>query len=276
MKTNDASPPAAPGEPAWDTSSHEDFYRYYEKQSLSEATLERFRATTDVLLRLYGPADPPRALDILDVGCGAGAQAKFWLTGGHRYWGIDINQPLISLAQERARREGLAARFDVGTATALPFADASMDICVLPELLEHVRDWEACVEEAVRVLRPRGLIYVNTSSRLCPVQQEFNLPLYGWYPGALKKYFEKRAVTDWPAVANFAKYPAVNWFSFYQLRDYLGARGFDSWDRFDIMQTDGRGAVPRAVLSLVRSAAPLRFLGQVLTPYTLLIARKVA
>jgi len=225
---------------------------------------------------MYGAVDPPQALDVLDVGCGAGAQAKFWLTGGHHYWGIDINQPLIELAQERARREGLAARFDVGTATALPFPDASMDICVLPELLEHVQDWEACVSEAVRVLRPRGLIYVNTSSHLCPVQQEFNLPLYGWYPGPLKKYFEKRAVTDWPAVANFAKYPAVNWFSFYQLRDYLGARGFESWDRFDIMQSEGHGAVTRAVLSLVRGAPLLRFLGHMLTPYTLLVARKSA
>lgn len=258
-----------------DTSSHSDFYRYYETQSLSDATLERFRSTTQSLLGLYGTGNQHRSLQILDVGCGAGAQARFWLGSGHHYCGIDINRPLIELARERARREGLDARFEVGTATALPLDDRTIDICVLPELLEHVQDWQACLDEALRVMRPGGLVYINTSSRLCPVQQEFNLPLYSWYPGAIKRYFERRAVTDWPAVANFAKYPAVNWFSFYQLSHYLRARGFESWDRFDMAKSSSNSGLRRIVLRIVTSIAPLRFLGHLFTPYTLLVARKL-
>lgn len=276
MKTDQSTEVAASAGETWDTSSHQDFYAYYEKQSLSPKTLERFRATTEVLLRLYGNDLSGKTLDVLDVGCGAGSQAKFWLDAGHRYWGIDINRPLIELARERSRREGLAAQFEVGSATSLPYADSTMDVCVLPELLEHVKDWQGCVNEAVRVLRPHGLIYINTSSRLCPVQQEFNLPMYGWYPSRLKQYFERRAVTDWPAVANFAKYPAVNWFTFYQLRDYLGTLGFSSWDRFDIIQTAGRSPVQRLLLTLTRGVAPLRLLAHMLTPYTLVVARKAA
>lgn len=263
-----------PEPPAWDTSSHEDFYQYYEKKSLSPATLERFRATTDTLLRLFGEIDSGRALDVLDIGCGAGAQARFWLENKHHYWGIDINQPLITLAQERARRGGLDARFEVGSATALPYADASMDVCVLPELLEHVQDWQGCINEAVRVLRPHGLLYISTSNKLCPVQEEFNLPFYSWYPGPLKKYVERRAVTDWPAVANHAKYPAVNWFTFFQLEDYLRARSLDAWDRFNITESEGKSAIQKAALAILRNIAPLRFLGHVLTPYTILVARK--
>lgn len=264
----------ASDQPNWDTGSHEDFYHYYEKKSLSPTTMERFRATTDTLLRLYGTPEAGRALDVLDIGCGAGAQAKFWLENHHHYWGVDINQPLIGLAQERARRDGLDARFEVATATDLPYSDASMDVCVLPELLEHVKDWEGCVNEAVRVLRPRGLIYISTSNKLCPLQEEFNLPFYSWYPSALKQYFERRALTDWPAVANFAKYPAVNWFTFFQLRDYLRARSFDSWDRFQLAQSEGKSALHRTALTLLRNVEPLCFLGHVLTSYTLLIARK--
>ena len=274
MLIDESSAPASQNEPAWDTTSHEDFYRYYEKQSLSPATLARFRSTTDMLIRLFECVDSEQKLDVLDVGCGAGAQAKYWLDRDHRYWGIDINQPLIELARERARREGLTARFEVGSATSLPFADGSMDICVMPELLEHVQDWQSCVNEAVRILRPRGLLYIDTSSRLCPVQQEFNLPLYSWYPGAIKRYVERRAVTDWPAVANFAKYPAVNWFTFFQLRDYLRARGFDSSDRFDIAQMIGKGTAKKMVLSIILSIPMLRLLGHMLTPGTSLVARK--
>jgi len=258
----------------WDTSSHEDFYKYYEQQSLSPQTLERFRLTTEMLLRQRQGAAAKTALNILDVGCGAGSQSRFWLERGHHYSGLDINAPLIQLARRRAEIEQLDASFEVGTATALPWADASMDVCLLPELLEHVQDWESCVKEAIRVLRPDGLLYINTSNRLCPIQQEFNLPAYSWYPAPLKRHFERRAVTDKPALVNFAKYPAVNWFSFYQLRKYLDERGLDSLDRFDIVDLASKSGTGRAVFKAMRSSAPLRLIGQMITPYTLVVARK--
>ncbi len=261
-------------QPAWDTSSHEDFFKYYEKQSLSPKTMDRFRTTTETLLRIFAREGREGALDVLDIGCGAGAQGQLWLERGHRYRGIDINQPLIQLAQERARQQHLNAEFKVGSATQLPFANASMDVCLLPFLLEHVVAWEACIDDALRVLRPGGLIYISTTSSLCPSQDEFNLPGYGWYPRPLKRYFEHRAVTDWPAVVNYAKYPAVNWFSVYQLGGYLAARGCTVLDRFDLMDGRSKGALARFVLAVLRGIGPARFFGHVLTPYTLVVGRK--
>lgn len=266
-----AAPLTADG---WDTSSHEDFFKYYEQQSLSARTMERFRAISHAVLRQLPSSAAQQQLDVLDIGCGAGAQSQFWLEGGHRYWGVDINEPLIDLARQRALRLKLQARFDVGTATALPFADQSMDVCLMPELLEHVADWQSCVNEAIRVLRPRGLLYLSTTNKLCPVQDEFNLPLYGWYPGWLKRYFERRAVTDWPAVVNHAKYPAVNWFSFFGLRRHLAPHGFVCLDRFDLIDISTKGALVRAIFLAIRSVPPLRWLAHVATPYTELVARK--
>ena len=195
----------------------------------------------------------------------------FWDDRGHRYAGLDINEPLVRLARERAVEQGRTARFEVGSATALPFADASFDVCLMPELLEHISDWQTCVDEAVRVLRPGGVIYISTSNRLCPKQQEFNLPAYSWYPGFAKRYFERRAVTDWPAVANYAKYPAVNWFSFYQLRRVLAARGFASSDRFDFMRLDDKPSAARLIVKALRALPPLRLLGHMLTPDTTIV-----
>ena len=258
----------------WDTGSHEDFYKYYEQQSLSPATMERFRKASETMLRVYGPLADGRKLDVLDIGCGAGAQSRFWIQGGHRYWGVDINEPLIQLARQRAAELGFQARFDVGSATALPCGDETVDICQMPELLEHVADWQGCLNEAVRVLRPGGLLYVSTSNKLCPKQDEFNLPFYSWYPSSLKRYYEHRAVTDRPDIANYAKYPAVNWFSAYGLRSYLEPKGFRCFDRFDLIDAASKGTVARMVLSVVRNLPPLRVLGHIATPYTLLIARK--
>lgn len=259
---------------AWDTGSHENFFKFYEQQSLTPETLERFRVACQTLLRIYGPLPQGRQLDILDIGCGAGTQSRFWTQCGHRYRGIDINEPLVQLARRRAEEQGIIPCFDVGSATELPCGDETVDICLLPELLEHVADWQGCLNEAIRVLRPGGMIYINTSSKLCPKQQEFNLPFYGWYPHRLKRYFEHRAVTDRPDLANYAKYPAVNWFSVYGLRGYLEPQGFQCLDRFDLIDTTGKGTLARLLLFLLRTLPPLRLCGHMATPYTLVVARK--
>ncbi len=273
MNPEPAAPPAVPE--GFDTSSHEGFYEYYKKQSESAATLQRFADTAEVVMRVHrGAGGKEGTLDVLDIGCGAGAQSPFWAGKGHRYRGVDINAPLIQLAQQRAAERRSGAMFQVASATALPFADASFDICLVPELLEHIEDWSSCLSEAARVLRPGGVMYISTSNWMCPVQDEFNLPGYSWYPAFVKRYVVRRARTDWGAVANFAKYPAVHWFSFYRLRRFLAARGFESFDRFDIMRTEGKSAPARALVGLIRKLPPLRLLGHVLTPYTIVVARR--
>lgn len=268
------TPPAADTQ-GFDTGSHESFYEYYKKQSLSPAAMQRFGAIAEVVLRVRGDLPAGTRLAVLDVGCNAGTQCQFWVDRGHDYTGIDINAPLVRLAKERAAESGRAnARFEVASATQLPFADASFDVCLMPELLEHIDDWEACLKEAVRVLRPGGVVYISTSNWLCPKQQEFNLAGYSWYPGFVKRYLEQRARTDWPEVANFAKYPAVHWFSYYQLKRWFAARGLSSADRFDVMRLDDKPALARALVKVLRWLPPLRLLGHVATPYTVLVAKR--
>ena len=252
----------------WDTGSHEGFYAYYEQQSLSPATFERFKATRDTLLRLKArqhDTDYTDSLDILDIGGGAGTQGALWSEAGHSYVGIDINEPLITLAKKRAAEHGPNLGYEVGSATELPFPDASFDVCVMPELLEHVPPWEDCLREAIRCLRPGGLIYISTNNTLCPIQQEFNLPLYSWYPKTLKRHFERRAVTDWPELVNYAKYPAVNWFSFYSLRKYLRKRGFNAFDRFDLIDDKEKSGLQKLALNAIKLLPPLRLLAHMAT-----------
>ena len=258
---------------ALDHSSHTEFYDYYAKQSLTDAARERFRAIRDTVLRVSSPAGN-RVFDVADIGCGAGTQSLLWAELGHHVHGLDINQPLLELARQRANDARCSIEFRIGSAVALPWNDESMDICLAIELLEHVQDWQACVREFTRILRPGGVLFMTTSSRLCPLQQEFNLPLYSWYPSPIKRYCERLAVTTHPQLANYAKYPAIHWFCFYQLKRQLARRGFDSLDRFDLINTRQKGMVARGIVKSIRNVPPLRFLGHLATPGTTILSTK--
>jgi 2-polyprenyl-6-hydroxyphenyl methylase/3-demethylubiquinone-9 3-methyltransferase len=174
---------AAPaGHAAWDHSTHENFYDYYAEESASEEALGRMRRVRDHILRVMG-SRRPKVLEVADIGCGAGTQSRVWAEAGQKVHALDVNQPLVELGRKRAAEAGYDIDFRVGSATALPWADESMDVCIALELLEHVSDWQSCIREFTRILRPGGALFFTTTSWLCPRQAEFNLPLYSWYPG---------------------------------------------------------------------------------------------
>ncbi len=264
-----------PGGAVWDHSAHEKFYEYYAKESESPETRRRFCSLRDTVLRMLAKTNSvPHPLDVADIGCGAGTQCLLWAEMGHRVHGIDVNQALLDLAKERAACAGHSADLRLGSAVALPWADESMDVCLAIELLEHVADWQACLSEAVRVLRRGGALLLTTTNWLCPTQEEFNLPLYSWYPAPLKRYCKRLARTTRPQLANYAKYPAVNWFSFYSLRAWLGEKGFQCFDRFDATDVSNKSVWARWIISALRAVPLLRWLGHVATPGTILLAIK--
>jgi ubiquinone/menaquinone biosynthesis C-methylase UbiE len=258
----------------WDHSTHDEFYDYYARASQSDKALERFRRIKDVILRIRGNGQGDRVLHVADIGCGAGTQSLIWSQAGHSVHALDINERLLQLGRERARSAGSEIDFRLGSATDLPWPDGSMDVCIVLELLEHVAEWQACLDEFVRILRPGGVLFLTTTNRLCPLQEEFNLPLYSWYPSILHRHFERLALTSRPELANFAKYPAVHWFTFYQLRAYLRARGFVSMDRFEMMDLSGKNVPARFLVKTMRAVSLLRLIGQFCTSGTRILAIK--
>lgn len=249
-----------------------EFVAYYARQS---QTPEAQRRSQRIFEMVTAALDRPgETLDVVDIGCGPGAQSMIWALAGHRVRGLDVNKALLDLAQSRAEEAGLAIEFLEGSADALPFPDASADVCLAPELLEHVPDWQSCLREFSRILRPGGVVYVSTTNRLCPIQQEYKLPLYSWYPKPLKRRYERLAVTTRRELVNHATYPAVHWFTFYELRDFLQREGVKSFDRFDLVDTAEQGMLGRFMVKALRTAPPLRWAGHVLTPYSSVLGVK--
>ena len=88
---------------SFDHGSDPNFLAYYEKASLSEATLQRFRNVRDKSLALLAArgCDTTR-LRVADIGCGAGTQSILWAELGHSVTGLDVNAPLVDVARRRA------------------------------------------------------------------------------------------------------------------------------------------------------------------------------
>lgn len=104
---------------------------------------------------LVPPATGPGAV-LLDAGCGGGLLAPHLQGKGYRHIGLDLRESGLTLAAYRGIR---AVRGDV---TAIPLATGSADVVVAGEILEHVTDLPATVAELCRVLKPGGLLVLDT------------------------------------------------------------------------------------------------------------------
>ena len=265
--------------PAWEHSTHQAFFEYYRDESVSEQAFERFKSirktVLSVLAKEHGEGvDTLPTLDVADIGCGAGTQSVLWAELGHSVHGLDVNEPLIELARQRTGDMGITAQFHVGTATDLPWENNSMDVCIMPELLEHVPDWRKVLDECSRILRPRGVLFLTTTNKLSPLQEEFRLPLYSWYPKPVKRYCEHLARTTHPKLAGYATYPAVNWFTYYQLRRELGVRGLESKDKFETMDSSDSSVLKGTLISAIQHITPLKWIALAALPYCSVIAIK--
>jgi 2-polyprenyl-6-hydroxyphenyl methylase / 3-demethylubiquinone-9 3-methyltransferase len=101
------------------------------------------------------PATTPGAI-LLDVGCGAGLLAPHLAGKGYVHVGVDLRRSSLNLAAAHG------VRVIQGDVTALPVASASADVVVAGEILEHVTDVPATVAEVCRVVKPGGLVVLDT------------------------------------------------------------------------------------------------------------------
>lgn len=95
---------------------------------------------------------------MLDVACGAGQIAIPAARAGVRVTGVDIASNLVEQARDRARAEGVDARFDEGDAEALPYGDAEFDLVVSLIGAMFAPRPDRVAAELLRVCRPGGRI----------------------------------------------------------------------------------------------------------------------
>jgi len=101
---------------------------------------------------------------VLDAGCGTGYGSAELARLADSVVGADIAADAVDYAREHYRLPNL--RFEQASCTALPHPEASFDLVVAFEVIEHLADWREMLRESRRLLAPGGQFVVSTPNRL--------------------------------------------------------------------------------------------------------------
>lgn len=123
--------------------------------------------------RLGGRTD----LRVLDIGCGSKPYLPLLAVKASTYRGLDAEPgPVVD---------------DIGRVEALPYDDASFDVVLCTQVMEHVEDPAQAAAEIGRVLAPGGLALVSTHGVFLfhPDPPEGGQDLWRWTHTGLAKVF---------------------------------------------------------------------------------------
>ena len=131
----------------------------------------------------------PAGRTLLDVGGGPGYFAAAFVDAGLRYIGVEPNPTEMHAGPAGADRHTTYVR---ASGVALPFADASVDICLSSNVAEHLPQPWRLGREMLRVTRPGGLAVLSYTVWLGPFGgHEMGLSHYLGGARAAERYTRK-------------------------------------------------------------------------------------
>ena len=105
-----------------------------------------------------------RAATVLEAGVGEGYGAALLAGVARRVVGLELDGPTAAHVARRYGADGVdVVRADL---QSLPLPDASADVVVTLQVIEHLWDQPGFLRECARVLRPGGRLHCSTPNRL--------------------------------------------------------------------------------------------------------------
>jgi len=182
---------------------------------------------------------------VLDVACGEGYGSAMLSQSAASVTGVDISAEAVRHAANTYHLHN-NLRYQEGSVTALPFADAAFDVVVSFETIEHLAEQEEMLAEIRRVLRPDGIVVISSPNR----------PVYTEESGEHNEFHVKELdFVEFDTLLK-ARFPAVKYFG---QRIHMGSviqslHGGDS--AYRAWRDDGRDVLPQTGAM----AAPVYFM----------------
>jgi ubiquinone/menaquinone biosynthesis C-methylase UbiE len=135
-----------------------------EKHQLIDA--KEFRTKEEQVLHMMHSAAYARAASfaggksVLDVGCNTGYGTDILSRSARRTVGVDVSPEAVRAATQQYGNERI--EFQLIDGKQLPFPDASFELVVSCQVVEHVVDYGAYFSEIKRVLTPAGVAIFTT------------------------------------------------------------------------------------------------------------------
>jgi SAM-dependent methyltransferase len=101
-----------------------------------------------------------RSKKVIDLGCGAGYGSFELAQRAESVIGVDISESTILEARQTYQAPNL--QYEIASLDKLPFADASFQLGVCFEVIEHLDNYRDLLAEARRVLAPSGQLVIST------------------------------------------------------------------------------------------------------------------
>jgi len=114
-----------------------------------------YRGRRTVIERVVAGLGLPQRARILDAGCGSGRN-MIELARHGAVTGVELSSASVALARARGCGEVIE-----GSALEMPFAEASFELAVSLDVIEHLEDDLAALRELRRVVAPQGALLVT-------------------------------------------------------------------------------------------------------------------
>lgn len=105
---------------------------------------------------------PLSGLDIIDIGCGGGLVSEPLARMGANVTGIDADGQAIDVARVHAEGQNLSIAYQCIDAAEI---DGRFDAVIALEIVEHVADVDAFIQNCARLCKPGGLVILSTLNR---------------------------------------------------------------------------------------------------------------
>lgn len=138
--------------------------------------------------------DMPKAGVALENGCGLGLFIDGFSAHFKQLYVLDLSMCYLLLASKIIDERGINNAFLLcGSVENLPIQNAAIDFVHSNNVIEHVDDQLALLNEANRVLKSGGVLYVQSPNRYSLwIEPHFALPGFGFIPKPLRRRLIQR------------------------------------------------------------------------------------